>query len=1114
MYHWTRTNRRWEDRRSLSDRSVHFLSSILFFLCFFGSFWKETKGQSAPFSCNERIYFFRQDSTGNNPNGTLSYIEGYRNDAYNIVDQCPMQTFWHNSLGANPVDGFMYYTDSLTLCRLDANCHSTPVCDLPFLSFSGSFDREGNYWTADYYGSFMYVYNVKTCQIVKGPFPLPETIADIAYNLFDCHLYIAGSGGSVYKMDTLGNIVSIFYYGGGEKDVGAPGGLVIGADNKLYALQGFVDSQNNAISGGYFYRINTDQYDATLIYDWKKNNGPSSGSRLDLASFPCFQNTIDPVIVPDRVTGCWPLRVSFYGQASSIPDPNVWTWDFGDGSKYTDTTREMVHTFLNPGTYQVKMIAGLVSDCGTFYEDSTTVTITVLNKPSVFLYSPVSSVCEGDEVVLEAKGSTSYTWSTGETGASIKVHPTTTTTYIVTGYTGNNGCKASDTVTIEAVPKPILESIPSAKCADKDDAVTLEVIGATYYVWSDGFEGAKRGVYISETTKYKVTGYNSSSCYDTTSVVATVYPMPLLNRPVKRTYCAGDTLFLSSFPGVTSSWYNPGGAFIGLDSTKYPLSSYDQGVFVVYMSNNQCYSKDTFSVDVKAPILSFGLPHPNLCVGNALNLAVNLSPFGSLSSFSWQGPNMSSSSFPIYLPHVTAKDSGYYKVTGVAEGCKISDSILVAVHANPDSTILSSSTTFCSHDGIQMEVAEGNQYAWSGPDGFVSDSNAVARTPATSVMKGKYSVVITNMYGCQSQASVVVDVKQSPEITLKTGPIVGICEGRDLDMQVQVSPPTASLVWSGPNSFASSSSTIHIAHAQPSDGGEYVVSATENGCTSRDSILSIVDQQPDSIIYVLDNRDTICESSPNDIQLYYASSVAHELDWYKVGNSTSLGNDDMLVLDKPDQTGAYYAVVESAHSYCPPKKTNVDTVKIYQQPWALFSQDAITVNYAPGLKVPIPLAAIGAGVDSVTFLGWSPDTWLEKKDTLYPVIVSEPHQKFIDYTLTLKTGVPGAECLSEFVFHFFNLYPVIVPNAFSPNGDKLNDVWIIQGLDWYPYTRVYVYNRWGNKIYENENGYLDPWDGNFHGKELATGTYYYLIELRGSQDRTDHILSGSLTIVR
>ncbi|MDA7762696.1 gliding motility-associated C-terminal domain-containing protein, partial [Crocinitomicaceae bacterium] len=74
----------------------------------------------------------------------------------------------------------------------------------------------------------------------------------------------------------------------------------------------------------------------------------------------------------------------------------------------------------------------------------------------------------------------------------------------------------------------------------------------------------------------------------------------------------------------------------------------------------------------------------------------------------------------------------------------------------------------------------------------------------------------------------------------------------------------------------------------------------------------------------------------------------------------------------------------------------------------------------------------------------------------------------------------------------------VIPTAFTPDNDQINDFWQLEELDaiW-PNNIVYVYNRWGNKIYESIKGNYSgkPWNGTYNGSVLPVGSYYYTIEL-------------------
>jgi gliding motility-associated-like protein len=88
---------------------------------------------------------------------------------------------------------------------------------------------------------------------------------------------------------------------------------------------------------------------------------------------------------------------------------------------------------------------------------------------------------------------------------------------------------------------------------------------------------------------------------------------------------------------------------------------------------------------------------------------------------------------------------------------------------------------------------------------------------------------------------------------------------------------------------------------------------------------------------------------------------------------------------------------------------------------------------------------------------------------------------------------------------------VTIPNIFSPNGDNNHDVVVIQNIQFFPKSVLYVYNQWGELIYKSQGGYPTPWDGTRGGTECAIGAYYYVLELNENNYKP---LSGSITLVR
>lgn len=86
-----------------------------------------------------------------------------------------------------------------------------------------------------------------------------------------------------------------------------------------------------------------------------------------------------------------------------------------------------------------------------------------------------------------------------------------------------------------------------------------------------------------------------------------------------------------------------------------------------------------------------------------------------------------------------------------------------------------------------------------------------------------------------------------------------------------------------------------------------------------------------------------------------------------------------------------------------------------------------------------------------------------------------------------------------------------IPNAFTPNGDGINDTWNIAGIDKFPGADVKVFTRSGQLIYHSVN-YPVPFNGTYNGSLLPPGVYYYILDVK--QPVCFGKISGSLTIIR
>ena len=91
-------------------------------------------------------------------------------------------------------------------------------------------------------------------------------------------------------------------------------------------------------------------------------------------------------------------------------------------------------------------------------------------------------------------------------------------------------------------------------------------------------------------------------------------------------------------------------------------------------------------------------------------------------------------------------------------------------------------------------------------------------------------------------------------------------------------------------------------------------------------------------------------------------------------------------------------------------------------------------------------------------------------------------------------------------------YALYSPNAFSPDGDGINDLFKVSGQGMSDF-QIEIYNRWGQMVYKSidlSNG----WDGTFKGKNLPTGTYVYKIKTSKFGIEQVLVKSGSVALVR
>lgn len=97
--------------------------------------------------------------------------------------------------------------------------------------------------------------------------------------------------------------------------------------------------------------------------------------------------------------------------------------------------------------------------------------------------------------------------------------------------------------------------------------------------------------------------------------------------------------------------------------------------------------------------------------------------------------------------------------------------------------------------------------------------------------------------------------------------------------------------------------------------------------------------------------------------------------------------------------------------------------------------------------------------------------------------------------------------LTASVFVEANIGCFFIATAITPNGDGVNDSWVLGGFEYYPEVQVNVFNRWGQTVFSS-TGYNAQWDGRFNGQLLPVADYYFTIDYAADKE----VIMGTVTI--
>jgi gliding motility-associated-like protein len=776
---------------------------------------------------------------------------------------------------------------------------------------------------------------------------------------------------------------------------------------------------------------------------------------------------------------CAGKTISFTDNSTAASGSIVkWYWNFGDGPETMFTSGTQTHTYANAGPYTVTLRVETASGC---VSTVTSLPITVrpnpvvaFNLPNVCLpagtaqFNSTSSISDGTESLF------TYLWNFGDATPTAAVQNplhnyTATGPYNVSlTVTSNNGCVTTNSqnlATIYAEPKAIFPQ-PAEVCLGAamnfTDQSTAAGSSVTQWLWSFG---------------------------DATTST---------NQNPAKTYTA------------------PGTYTVTLSVTSAP------GCQLVSPANIA-----THQVVVNAlPTANFNTSLPG-CVGQGVTFTnASVANSGNITKWTWNYGDASSAILTNGNPFIhtyTAVSATPYAVTLQVEtdkGC-ISTIVSKDIIINQVPVAGFISPEICVSDNFApftdtSRVAGGSVNAWQWNFG---DANATAGNPNTSSLQspthhytlpGTYTaqLITTSNAGCKDTVSNTVKVNGAvltPLFTLEN--TTALCSNRNIIIKDASTINAGNILrveifWDITNVAVKTIDTTPTAgetytHAYPEFGTpaskqftiRYEVWSGITCVNSTTQIITLLATPQLGFSAVL----PVCSNAPafllSQVQL---SNVLPGSGIFTGRGVLANGNFDPSVAGAGPHSITYTYTATNTCSNSVNQTIFVDPTPVADAGPDKFVLEGGFITLTPVQVNNIP----------VTY-EWTPANYLNN-----PSIANAQASPPTDFTYTL-TVISDKGCKDDDQVFLTLLKSLVIPNIFSPNGDGINDRWVIQHLDNYPGCTVQIYNRYGQMIQRYVN-YTTAWDGKINGQDAPIGTYYYIIDPRNSRKP----ITGFVDIIR
>jgi gliding motility-associated-like protein len=709
------------------------------------------------------------------------------------------------------------------------------------------------------------------------------------------------------------------------------------------------------------------------------------------------------------------------------------------------------------------------------------------NAVVVNIPSSVNVLCSGGKT-----GSATSSASGGTGALNYSWTPSGGTSAVATGLAAGlytitvkdvNGCSQKDTITIHQ-PAPLTVSVAglSTTCNGKCDGTLICIpaggVVPYTYSWSTGCTAASCNNVCIGTYTITTTDGNGCSVSGTTSITQ---PTPILLSMFTQTaHClhsdGTDSVSVSGGTfGYTYSW-SPGA---GSASSAY--HNIPPGMYTVTVTDkNNCIVKDSIQVPNALGVIANIVGTLGVtCFGGKNGSAQGGGTGGALPySFSWT-PGTSTTDTALNL------SAGAYIVTVKdAKGCTSSATAIVA-QPSPVVVAPMPSQTLCIGQCLPLTAtgsggSPGYTYAWStiaGP----------ATIPVCPVVTTTYSVVATDKNGCVSLPAPLVIPVNPPLLVIATHD-TALCPGGTTALLAKASGGNGNYSYTWSTALGLSSSTISNPSASPAATTVYTVTLTDNCGTPSATSTVTVTIYPSPVV-VFDASDT-SGCMPLCITFNEVSFPACANAVWSFGDGKT-GNGCANITHCYTAAGLYSVSLNETDLHgCPATASRPNYINVYPVPVADFNvgpQPATIVNS----EMTFTDLSVGASSWAWNFGDLSGATSL----------LQNPHYTYPDtgcFTSVLTvTNTFGCKDVANKPLCIRPDFTFYAPNAFTPNDDGINDLWMPKGLGIDPANyHLMMFDRWGNLMWETRT-WGQGWDGkaNNGSSTAQIDTYIWKVDL-------------------